>query len=188
MLSAVPFVHLTLCSIYLYKMFSDHYTMPLIVKCFNFFCLQNGDVCISILHPPVDDPQSGELPSERWNPTQNVRLALSLSHYLSSYVSLSCVPPSFVFSQPLKQPDSYSYHVTFFFSRLSLEVTLNSYLRFQHQMCYVNWFWPGLSLGLPFCMLVCCRPTRWVCIITQWALVNTVMSYIRLNAIKCIFF
>ncbi|TNN28805.1 Ubiquitin-conjugating enzyme E2 R2 [Liparis tanakae] len=35
--------------------------------------LQNGDVCISILHPPVDDPQSGELPSERWNPTQNVR-------------------------------------------------------------------------------------------------------------------
>uniref|UniRef100_A0A3B3T816 Cell division cycle 34 homolog (S. cerevisiae) a n=1 Tax=Paramormyrops kingsleyae TaxID=1676925 RepID=A0A3B3T816_9TELE len=33
----------------------------------------NGDVCISILHPPVDDPQSGELPSERWNPTQNVR-------------------------------------------------------------------------------------------------------------------
>lgn len=38
-------------------------------------CCQNGDVCISILHPPVDDPQSGELPSERWNPTQNVRLA-----------------------------------------------------------------------------------------------------------------
>lgn len=35
--------------------------------------LQTGDVCISILHPPVDDPQSGELPSERWNPTQNVR-------------------------------------------------------------------------------------------------------------------
>ena len=30
-------------------------------------------MCISILHPPVDDPQSGELPSERWNPTQNVR-------------------------------------------------------------------------------------------------------------------
>ncbi|XP_044803619.1 ubiquitin-conjugating enzyme E2 R1 isoform X8 [Bubalus bubalis] len=33
---------------------------------------ETGDVCISILHPPVDDPQSGELPSERWNPTQNV--------------------------------------------------------------------------------------------------------------------
>lgn len=37
---------------------------------------QNGEVCISILHPPVDDPQSGELPSERWNPTQNVRTIL----------------------------------------------------------------------------------------------------------------
>ncbi|XP_041512006.1 ubiquitin-conjugating enzyme E2 R2-like [Microtus oregoni] len=37
---------------------------------------KNGDVCISILHPPVDDPPSGELPSERWNPTQNVRTIL----------------------------------------------------------------------------------------------------------------
>uniref|UniRef100_UPI00358DE6D7 ubiquitin-conjugating enzyme E2 R2 isoform X1 n=2 Tax=Myxine glutinosa TaxID=7769 RepID=UPI00358DE6D7 len=37
---------------------------------------ENGDVCISILHPPVDDPQSGELPSERWNPTQSVRTIL----------------------------------------------------------------------------------------------------------------
>merc|ERR1739844_559796 len=32
--------------------------------------------CVSILHPPVDDPQSGELPCERWNPTQNVRTIL----------------------------------------------------------------------------------------------------------------
>lgn len=37
---------------------------------------ETGDVCISILHPPVDDPQSGELPSERWNPTQSVRTIL----------------------------------------------------------------------------------------------------------------
>ncbi|KAM9797250.1 ubiquitin-conjugating enzyme E2 R1-like isoform 1-T1 [Syngnathus typhle] len=37
---------------------------------------ENGEVCISILHPPVDDPHSGELPSERWNPTQNVRTIL----------------------------------------------------------------------------------------------------------------
>lgn len=45
-----------------------------LMKMMNLFLLsQNGDVCISILHPPVDDPQSGELPSERWNPTQNVR-------------------------------------------------------------------------------------------------------------------
>jgi ubiquitin-conjugating enzyme E2 R len=37
---------------------------------------ENGDLCISILHPPVDDPQSGELPCERWNPTQSVRTVL----------------------------------------------------------------------------------------------------------------
>jgi ubiquitin-conjugating enzyme E2 R len=35
---------------------------------------ENGDVCISILHPPVDDPTNTELPSEKWNPAQNVRL------------------------------------------------------------------------------------------------------------------
>lgn len=37
---------------------------------------ENGDLCISILHPPVDDPQSGEMPCERWNPTQSVRTIL----------------------------------------------------------------------------------------------------------------
>lgn len=37
---------------------------------------ENGTICISILHPPVDDPLSGEHPSERWNPTQNVRTVL----------------------------------------------------------------------------------------------------------------
>ncbi|CAJ0963850.1 unnamed protein product, partial [Mesorhabditis belari] len=37
---------------------------------------ENGDLCISILHPPIDDPQSGELACERWNPTQSVRTIL----------------------------------------------------------------------------------------------------------------
>ncbi|KAI6179412.1 Ubiquitin conjugating enzyme [Aphelenchoides besseyi] len=37
---------------------------------------ENGDLCISILHPPADDPHSGEMPCERWNPTQNVRTIL----------------------------------------------------------------------------------------------------------------
>ncbi|VDN59588.1 unnamed protein product [Dracunculus medinensis] len=37
---------------------------------------ESGDLCISILHPPVDDPHSGELACERWNPTQNVRTIL----------------------------------------------------------------------------------------------------------------
>lgn len=37
---------------------------------------KNGELCISILHPPGDDAMSGELASERWNPTQNVRTIL----------------------------------------------------------------------------------------------------------------
>ena len=36
----------------------------------------SGEVCISILHPPAEDVQSGELPEERWNPAQNVRTIL----------------------------------------------------------------------------------------------------------------
>lgn len=62
---------------------STLYYLPiyLIFNSYNYvikivFNLQNGDLCISILHPPVDDPQSGELPCERWNPTQNVRTIL----------------------------------------------------------------------------------------------------------------
>lgn len=37
---------------------------------------ENGELCISILHPPIDDPHSGELACERWNPTQSVRTIL----------------------------------------------------------------------------------------------------------------
>jgi len=33
---------------------------------------KDGKVCISILHPPVDDPMSGERPEERWMPCQTV--------------------------------------------------------------------------------------------------------------------
>jgi len=36
----------------------------------------NGEVCISILHPAGDDLASGEHPSERWNPSQTVRTVL----------------------------------------------------------------------------------------------------------------
>lgn len=37
---------------------------------------QNGTVCISILHPPGEDAMSGELPEERWLPTQTVETIL----------------------------------------------------------------------------------------------------------------
>lgn len=63
------------CNLLIHSMltFIDFHWKTIIYK---IFFLQNGDLCISILHPPVDDPQSGELPCERWNPTQNVRTIL----------------------------------------------------------------------------------------------------------------
>jgi ubiquitin-conjugating enzyme E2 R len=36
----------------------------------------DGTVCISILHPPVDDPYSGERIEERWTPAQSVETIL----------------------------------------------------------------------------------------------------------------
>lgn len=51
-------------------------TLRFLTKVWHPNVYENGDLCISILHPPVDDPQSGELPCERWNPTQNVRTIL----------------------------------------------------------------------------------------------------------------
>jgi len=36
----------------------------------------DGILCISILHPPGDDPHSGELASERWSPAQSVATVL----------------------------------------------------------------------------------------------------------------
>ncbi|KAI9145953.1 ubiquitin-conjugating enzyme/RWD-like protein [Paraphysoderma sedebokerense] len=37
---------------------------------------EDGRLCISILHPPGDDPLSGETAAERWNPTQTVESVL----------------------------------------------------------------------------------------------------------------
>ncbi|CAH8828372.1 unnamed protein product [Trichobilharzia szidati] len=51
-------------------------TMHFLSRMYHPNIYENGEVCISILHSPGDDPQSGELPSERWNPTQNVRTVL----------------------------------------------------------------------------------------------------------------
>jgi len=51
-------------------------SMRFLSKVFHPNVYENGELCISILHPPVDDPHSGELPSERWNPTQSVRTIL----------------------------------------------------------------------------------------------------------------
>jgi len=51
-------------------------TMRFVSKVWHPNVYENGDLCVSILHPPVDDPHSGELACERWNPTQNVRTIL----------------------------------------------------------------------------------------------------------------
>ncbi|XP_076176727.1 ubiquitin-conjugating enzyme E2 R1 [Ptiloglossa arizonensis] len=51
-------------------------TIRFLTKVWHPNVYENGDLCISILHPPIDDPQSGELPCERWNPTQSVRTIL----------------------------------------------------------------------------------------------------------------
>ncbi|EFA78174.1 ubiquitin-conjugating enzyme E2 [Heterostelium album PN500] len=45
----------------------------------------DGKVCISILHPPGEDETSGELPEERWLPTQTVTtIILSVISLLSA--------------------------------------------------------------------------------------------------------
>ncbi|XP_032455404.1 ubiquitin-conjugating enzyme E2 R2-like [Nasonia vitripennis] len=36
----------------------------------------DGRLCISILHPPINDPSSGESASERWTPARSVRTVL----------------------------------------------------------------------------------------------------------------
>ncbi|KAJ2959352.1 hypothetical protein NQZ79_g5115 [Umbelopsis isabellina] len=47
----------------------------------------DGRLCISILHPPGDDPVSGEKAEERWNPTQSVESTL----YCSVCVTLRAI-------------------------------------------------------------------------------------------------
>lgn len=52
----------------------------------------NGKVCMSILHPPGEDAMSGELPEERWLPTQSVTtIILSL---LSVLNDPNCASPA----------------------------------------------------------------------------------------------
>lgn len=42
----------------------------------DFLVYPNGTVCISILHPPGDDPNHYEHASERWSPIQSVEKIL----------------------------------------------------------------------------------------------------------------
>jgi ubiquitin-conjugating enzyme E2 G2 len=45
---------------------------------------KDGRVCISILHPPGDDPNQYELASERWSPIQSIeKIILSVMSLLA---------------------------------------------------------------------------------------------------------
>ncbi|KAK0418696.1 hypothetical protein QR680_013721 [Steinernema hermaphroditum] len=58
---------------YPYEPPTMRFTSPL----FHPNIFESGSICISILHPPVDDPQNDQEDiSERWNPTQSVRTVL----------------------------------------------------------------------------------------------------------------
>ena len=51
---------------------------------------QDGRVCISILHPPGDDPNQYESSSERWSPIQSVeKILLSVISMLAGKGSLN---------------------------------------------------------------------------------------------------
>lgn len=69
--------------------FSDQYPFQPPTFTFNTSLLHpniypDGKLCISILHPPGDDPLSGESAAERWNPTQSVEsILLSVLSLLS---------------------------------------------------------------------------------------------------------
>ncbi|CAG8504777.1 13785_t:CDS:2 [Ambispora leptoticha] len=52
----------------------------------------DGRLCISILHPPGDDPTSGETAAERWNPTQSVESILI--SIVSLLVDPNCSSPA----------------------------------------------------------------------------------------------
>ncbi|KAJ2159607.1 ubiquitin conjugating enzyme Ubc7/UbcP3 [Coemansia sp. RSA 552] len=59
-------------------------TMKFTTPMFHPNVYQNGVVCISILHPPGDDPNHYESSSERWSPVQSVeKILLSVISMIS---------------------------------------------------------------------------------------------------------
>ena len=72
-------------------------------------------MCISILHPPVDDPQSGELPCERWNPTQSVRSVEHCVSYCVFTFSLSRLSVCFLAVVSLQHYYCYYYYYYYYY-------------------------------------------------------------------------
>jgi ubiquitin-protein ligase len=59
--------------------------------CFEFSVYPDGRVCISILHPPGEDPNGYELASERWTPVHTVGLVQSYYYLLFNSYNYSCI-------------------------------------------------------------------------------------------------
>lgn len=57
------------------------------MKAFQFAVYPDGRVCISILHPPGEDPNGYELASERWTPVHTVCEKYKL---LILFTSMTC--------------------------------------------------------------------------------------------------
>lgn len=56
-----------------------------VYSCSTFVVYQNGEVCISILHPPEEDKYGYESAAERWSPVQTPEtILLSVISMLSS--------------------------------------------------------------------------------------------------------
>lgn len=58
----------------------------------NTYCVvyADGRVCISILHPPGDDPNQYESSSERWSPVQSIeKILLSVVSMLAGTLLLT---------------------------------------------------------------------------------------------------
>lgn len=63
----------------------------------------NGEVCISILHPPGDDPNHYESASERWSPIQSVeKILISVMSMLAVWnlLRVCCGRPDYDIRNP----------------------------------------------------------------------------------------
>jgi len=59
------------------------------MKAVQFAVYPDGRVCISILHPPGEDPNGYELASERWTPVHTVCENINCSPFLHQWLVLN---------------------------------------------------------------------------------------------------
>lgn len=79
-----------------------HPNSMFVVISFSFFpnlkVYANGEVCISILHPPGEDPNMYESSLDRWSPVQSVeKILISVVSMLAGIFSLFTLGEKFKF-------------------------------------------------------------------------------------------